>query len=64
MELHPEILKKNGRPEFAVLPYEEYLELERVLSDAQDLIDLREAKGVEHGVPGSSLEAAKRELGL
>lgn len=25
MELHPMILKKHGKPQFAVLPYEEFL---------------------------------------
>lgn len=27
IELHPEILSKDGKPQFAVLPYEEYLKL-------------------------------------
>lgn len=63
-ELHPEILKKDGRPEFAILPYEEYVELSRLLADAQDLIDLREAKAAEGGVPGVGLAEARKLLGL
>ncbi len=27
LKLHPEILKKNGKNEFVVLPYEEFLAL-------------------------------------
>lgn len=31
IELHPEILTKNGAPEFAVLPYNEFLQVEEAL---------------------------------
>ena len=37
IELHPEILKKNGKDEFVVLPYQEFTAL-------KDLLDLRAAK--------------------
>lgn len=32
IELHPEILSKNGKPEFVVLPYEEYLGVRAALA--------------------------------
>ncbi len=32
IELHPEILRKDGRPQFAVLPYEEFLQLQGILA--------------------------------
>ena len=32
IELHPEILSKNGKPEFAVLPYEEFVKLRAALA--------------------------------
>lgn len=48
LELHANILEKKGKKEFAVLPYEEFIALQRILADAQDLIDLREAKNAEH----------------
>lgn len=64
IELHPEILRKNGRNEFVVLPYEEFVALESILADAQDLLQLREAKRQEESEPGLSLESARRELGL
>lgn len=47
-ELHPEILTKNGKKEFAVLPYEEFLALQEWLEDLEDLVDLRAAKDSEH----------------
>jgi predicted DNA-binding protein (UPF0251 family) len=63
IELHPEILKKNGKNEFVVLPFDEYTALQEVLSDYQDLIDLRAAKQEEVAEVTVSLEAVKSELG-
>jgi len=31
MKLHPEILKRNGAPKFAVLPYDEFVQVEEAL---------------------------------
>jgi len=64
IELHPEILKKNGRNEFVVLPYEEYAAIEQFLQDAEDLLDLREAKRAEEHAPGIGWDDVKKELGL
>ncbi len=61
IELHPEILEKNGHPEFAVLPYEEFQAVQEILANYQDLCDLRAAKSEEADAPAMSLrEAAKR----
>jgi len=30
--LHPEILSKNGKPQFAVIPYEEFLQIQAALA--------------------------------
>ena len=54
-ELHPETLTKDGRKEFAVLPYEEFIALEEWLADVEDLPDLRDAKEAEHDAPTISL---------
>ncbi len=64
IELHPELLKKNGRNEFVILPYEEFVVLQQILADAQDLADLREAVEAEGGAPTISLSAMKSELSL
>jgi hypothetical protein len=64
IELHPVILKKDGESEFVVLSYDEFIEIQRVLDDVQDLMDLREAKKAEGNAPGISLEEMRRELGL
>ena len=44
MTLHPEILSKNGKKQFAILPYEEFVVLQERLADAEDLLELRKAK--------------------
>lgn len=61
-ELDPEILTKNGRKEFAVLPYEEYIALQEWLADVEDLLDLRAAKGAEHDAPTVSLTEVESHL--
>ena len=64
MKLHPEVLKKNGVNEFVILPYDEFVALQQLLADAQDLVDLREAVAAEKDAPTISLEELKTELGI
>jgi PHD/YefM family antitoxin component YafN of YafNO toxin-antitoxin module len=64
IELHPEILKKNGKSEFVVLPFDEYIALQELLSDYQDLIELRTAKQEEAAESTIPLEIVKSELGF
>jgi hypothetical protein len=47
LKLHAEILKKNGKNEFAVLPYEEFIALQERLADAEDVLELRKSKRAE-----------------
>ncbi len=44
MELHPQLIEKEGKKEFVVLPFEEYQALTELVSDYEDLRDLREEK--------------------
>jgi PHD/YefM family antitoxin component YafN of YafNO toxin-antitoxin module len=63
VKLHPEILKKNGKNEFVVLPYDEFLRLKDALEDAEDLRDLRSAKrreGSARAVPIEQLLSQRR----
>ena len=64
LKLHPEILEKNGKKEFVVLPYEEFLSIQERLTDAEDLMVLRKAKGSERKKKSIPLADFKRELGL
>ena len=62
--LHPEILRKNGKKQFAVLPYEEFVALQEWLADVEDLLELRKAKRAERKKPTVPLALAKRKLGI
>ena len=62
--LHPNILEKNGKKEFVILPFEEFKKIEEELSLYEDLKDLREAKEKEKNVSGYSLDEAKKELNI
>jgi hypothetical protein len=62
LQLHPEVVNRNGK-DFVVLPREEFIALQELLHDAEDLLDLRAAKAAQTDTP-LSLETAKRELGL
>ena len=48
MTIHPQIIEKEGKKEFVVLPYEEFLEHQEALEDYEDLKTLR-AEKVEAG---------------
>lgn len=63
IELHPEILEKNGRKEFAILPYEEYVALTEALADYEDLQELRAAKAEEGDAETMSLKEASKRYG-
>lgn len=64
MTLHPEILSKNGKKQFAVLPYEEFTALQEWLADVEDLLELRKAKRAEGSKRSIPLAEAKRALGV
>lgn len=64
LKLHPEILSKNARKQFAVLPYEEFVALQERLADADDLLELRKAKRAEGNKKSIPLATVKRELGM
>ena len=64
LKLHPEILIKNGKKQFAVLPYEEFLALQERLAETEDLLELRKAKRAEGKKRSVDLGTVKRKLGL
>lgn len=43
LQMNTQIIEKNGKPEWAVLPYEEYLHLLDATEDAEDLVLYKEA---------------------
>lgn len=64
IELHPEILERDGKKQFVVLPYEEFEALQQLVGDLEDLRDLRGAKHDKGSLPTISLEQVKTELGV
>jgi hypothetical protein len=64
LQLHPEFLKKNGRNEFVVLPYEEFVKIQELLEDAEDLLELRRARAENAGSDGVPLEEVMKRFGM
>ena len=62
--LHPNILEHEGKKQFAVLPYNEFLVLQEELQDYYDLKELRTAKKAETDAPTLNVDEAKKALGL
>lgn len=60
--LHPNILERDGKKAFAVLPYEEFVKIEEELDDFEDIKDLRAAKAKEATAPTASLASVRKEL--
>jgi PHD/YefM family antitoxin component YafN of YafNO toxin-antitoxin module len=64
IELHPEILEKDGKKQFVILPYEEFAAIQEALADAEDLAALRAAKKKEGDAHSTPLEQVVDDLGL
>jgi PHD/YefM family antitoxin component YafN of YafNO toxin-antitoxin module len=64
IELHPQIVTKNGEKQFVLLPYEEFTAIQEALADVDDLNSLRDAKREEQNAPTVPLEDVISSLGL
>ena len=62
MDLNSQIIKKNGKNEFVVLPYDEFRKIQEELASYDDLRCLREAKDVERDAPTIGLDALKKKI--
>jgi len=62
--LHANILERDGKKAFAVLPYEEFLQVEEELQDYEDLKELRAATLKEAGAPTVPVSEARRRHGM
>jgi len=63
MSIHPQIIEKDGRKEFVVLPYEEFLQMQAEIENYEDLRTLREEKAASHAEPTRSLDVVLKEVG-
>jgi len=64
IELHPQIVTKDGEKQFVILPYEEFTAIQEALADADDLNALRIAKREESDASTIPLEEVVSSLGL
>ena len=64
MKLHPEILRKDGKEQFAVLPWEEFVALQELLEDASDLLEIQRAVAEDTDEPSVPLEDVMRRFGM
>ncbi len=64
MKLNPQVIEKDGKNEFVVLPFKEYQELTELMHDYEDLKDLREAKKDAKGEKSIPLGKVISKLGM
>jgi hypothetical protein len=64
MLLHPQVIEKEGRKEFVVLPYEEFLQIQEALDDFEDLRELRKERKESIDAGTRNLREIGKELGL
>ena len=63
-EIQHQIIEKNGKKEFVVIPYEEFVRVRDELEEFEDLRQLREAKEQEKDAPFCTIEDAKKQLDM
>jgi len=59
-----QIIEKNGKKEFAVIPYKDFLRMQGEIEDYRDLRDLRKAKADPRNQEGRPFRDVAAELGL
>ena len=62
MSIHPQIIEKDGKKEFVVLPYEKFLLLQEAVENYEDLRTLRDEKQVAGNEPTRSLDDVLHEM--
>ncbi|MGE9296803.1 MAG: type II toxin-antitoxin system Phd/YefM family antitoxin [Puniceicoccales bacterium] len=63
MSIHPQIIEKEGRKEFVVLPYEEFVAMQEAREDLEDLKELRSAKAESADEGSVSWDDVRKTLG-
>ncbi len=62
MTIHPQIIEKEGKKEFVIIPYEEFLLIQEALDDLDDLKELREEKESSKEEPSRKLDDVIKDL--
>ncbi len=63
MSIHPQIIEKDGRKEFVVFPYDEFLQMQAEIEEYEDLRTLRVEKATAREQPSRSLKDILKESG-
>ena len=64
MKIHTQIIEKEGKKEFVVIPINEFKKIEEMIEDYEDLRDLREAKVSSKGEKAVPLNKVIKSLKL
>jgi len=64
MTFHPQVIEKEGKKEFIVLPYDEYLKIQEALEEWEDLKEIRKEKELAKDQLAASLDQVAKELDL
>ncbi len=64
MVIHPQVIEKEGKKEFVILPYEEFLQIQEELEDFADLKELRREKELSKDLPNTPLDKVIKDIGL
>ena len=64
MKLNPQLIKRQGKSEFVVLPIEEFEAMTELIEDYEDLRELRDAKAKSQGQKSIPIKEVIAELGL
>ena len=62
MRLQPQIIEKDGKKEFVIIPYDEFVQIQAALEDLEDLRDLRKEKEESKGMPARGLREIGKEM--
>ena len=61
--LNAQIIKKEGKKEYVVIPYDEFLKIQEELHNYEHLRCLREAKEAEKNAPTIGMDELKKQIG-
>ena len=60
--LRAQIIRRNGKKEYAIIPYEEFLKVQEELEEFEDLRCLRAAKEAEKDSPTMGLTELREKI--
>ncbi|MFV0337075.1 MAG: type II toxin-antitoxin system Phd/YefM family antitoxin [Chthoniobacterales bacterium] len=62
MSIHPQVIEKEGKKEFVILPYEEFLQIQEALEDLDDIRIIRDERNSTASKPTKSLDDILLEI--